>query len=253
MQFSCAIARLPAESCSEGLTSAGLGVADFERLQAQHAAYVGALRDAGLDVQVLEAAPRFPDAYFVEDAAVVTPEIAVIARPGAPSRRGEAALIESALAARRPIARIEAPGTLEGGDVLQIGKRVFIGVTARTDESGARQLEKILFGYGYRCELIPLSHTLHLKSDVNAMSERTVVVTPALAAHEAFADYEKIVVQPDEVYAANVLRVNDRLLMPSGFPRLRERLCATGVEVVELEMSEAHKMDGGLTCLSLRL
>lgn len=253
MQFSHAIARLPAESCSEGLTRAGLGVADFQRLQAQHAAYVAALGDAGLDVRVLEAAPQFPDAYFVEDVAVVTPEVAVISRPGAPSRRGEAALIESALAARRPLARIEAPGTLEGGDVLQMGDRVFIGLTARTDESGAQQLEEILSGYGYRCAAIPLSHTLHLKSDVNAVSERTVAVTPALAEHEALADYEKIVVRPDEAYAANVLRVNDRLLMPSGFPRLREELRATGVEVVELDMSEARKMDGGLTCLSLRL
>jgi dimethylargininase len=253
MQFSRAIARLPAESFSEGLTTAELGVADFELMCVQHAAYIGALRDAGLDVQVLEAAQRYPDAHFVEDVAVVTPEIAVITRPGASSRRGEVALIESALAAQRPIARIETPGTLEGGDVLQMGDRVFIGVTARTDEIGARQLEKILSEHGYRCVLMPATHTLHLKSDLNAVSDQTVVVTAALAEHEALADYEKIVVQPDEAYAANVLRVNDRLLMPRGFPRLCERLGATGALVVELDMSESRKMDGGLTCLSLRL
>jgi dimethylargininase len=253
MRFTHAIVRSPAESFAQGLTTAGLGVPDFARMRAQHEAYVDALRDAGLAVQVLEAAPRYPDAHFVEDAAVVTPEVAVITRPGAPSRRGEAALIEPVLAAHRPLARIEAPGTLEGGDVLQIGVRFFIGVTARTNEAGARQLEKILAAHGYRCALIPLTHTLHLKSDLNAVSAETVLVTSALAGHEALAKYERIVVEPDETYAANVVRVNDRLLMPSGFPRLRELLGARVAEVVELDMSESRKMDGGLTCLSLRL
>jgi dimethylargininase len=253
MHFKHAIARSPAKNFSEGLTSAGSGVADFAVMRVQHEAYVGALRDAGLEVQVLEAAPRYPDAHFVEDVAVVTPEVAVIARPGAPSRRGEEVLMEPILAAHRPLARIETPGTFEGGDVLQIGKRFFIGVTARTNEAGARQLEKILSEHGYRCVLIPVPHTLHLKSELNAVSSETLVVTPALAEHEALAGYEQIGVRPDEIYAANVLRVNDRLLMPRGFPRLRERLAATGVEVVELDMSEARKMDGGLTCLSLRL
>jgi dimethylargininase len=222
-------------------------------MRTQHEAYVAALRDAGLEVQMLEAVPRYPDAHFVEDVAVVMPEVAVIGRPGAPSRRGEEARMELVLAAHRPLARIEAPGTLEGGDVLQMGERFFIGVTARTNEAGARQLEKIVLEHGYRCVLIPVAHTLHLKSDLNAVSAETVVVTPALAEHEALAGYEKIVVGPDEAYAANVVRVNDRLLMPRGFPRLHERLSAAGVEVVELDMSEARKMDGGLTCLSLRL
>jgi dimethylargininase len=253
MRFRHAITRSPAKNFSEGLSSAGLGVADFAIMQIQHEAYVVALRDAGLAVQVLDAAPRYPDAHFVEDVAVVTPEVAVIARPGAPSRRGEEVLTEPVLAAHRPLARIEPPGTLEGGDVLQIGKRFFIGVTARTNEAGARQLEKILFDHDYRCVLIPVTHTLHLKSDLNAVSDETLLVTSALAEHEALAGYEKIVVGPDETYAANVVRVNDRLLMPRGFPRLRERLGATGAEVVELDTSEARKMDGGLTCLSLRL
>jgi len=253
VHFSHAIARLPAESFSQGLSTAGLGAADFELMRVQHRAYVDALRDAGLEVQVLDAAPRYPDAHFVEDVAVVTPEVAVVTRPGAASRRGEESLIESALATHRSLARIEAPGTLEGGDVLQMGDRFFIGITARTNEAGARQLEKALSEHGYRCTLIPLSHTLHLKSDVNAVSKEAVVVTTALANHEAFAGFEKIVVHPDENYAANVLRINDRLLVPRGFPGVCERLHATGAEVVELDMSESRKMDGGLTCLSLRL
>jgi dimethylargininase len=253
MNFTHAIARSPAENFAEGLTTAGLGAPDFVLMQAQHEAYVDALRDAGLEVQVLEAAPRYPDAHFVEDAAVVTPEVAVISRPGAPSRRGEAELMEPVLAAHRPLARIEPPGTLEGGDVLQIGRRFFIGVTARTNEAGARQLEQLLSEHGYRCALIPVTHTLHLKSDLNAVSEETLLVTPALAEHEALAGYEKIVVKTDETYAANVVRVNDRLLMPRGFPRLRDALGARVPNVVELDMSESRKMDGGLTCLSLRL
>ena len=252
MRFSRAIVRLPAESFAQGLTRAALGPADLARMRAQHAAYVDALRAAGLEVQQLDAAPQYPDAHFVEDVAVVTPELAVIARPGAAPRRGEELLMEPVLAAHRPLAHIQAPGTLEGGDVLPIGKRCFIGVTARTNEAGARQLETILAAHGYRCVLIPVAHTLHLKSDLNAVSDESVVVTPALAGHAALANYEKIVVQPDEAYAANVLRVNDRLLMPHGFPRLRDKLHAAGVAVLELDMSEARKMDGGLTCLSLR-
>jgi dimethylargininase len=253
MHFTRAIARSPAKNFSEGLSAANLGVADFATMWAQHEAYVAALRDAGLAVQVLDAAPRYPDAHFVEDTAVVTPEIAVIARPGAPSRRGEEALMEPVLAAHRSLARIESPGTLEGGDVLQVGKRFFVGVTARTNEAGARQLESLLSEHGYRCTLIPVTHTLHLKSDVNAVSEETLLVTPALAEREELAGYEKIVVEPDETYAANVVRIGDRLLMPRGFPRLREQLSARVAHVVELEMSESRKMDGGLTCLSLRL
>jgi dimethylargininase len=252
MRFSSAIVRRPAENFAEGLTSAELGAADYALMQTQHEAYIDAIRDAGLDVQILEAEPQYPDAHFVEDTAVVVPEIAVISRPGAEARRGEEELIEPALAAHRSIAHIEAPGTLDGGDVLQMGKDVFIGVSARSNESGARQLETLLSRYGYRCKLIPVTHTLHLKSDLNAVGTKTVVVTEALAAHEAIHDYEKIVVCPEEAYAANLLRIGDRLLIAKGFPKLRRDLDATGLEVVALDMSEVRKMAGGLTCLSLR-
>lgn len=252
MRFSSAIVRRPAENFADGLTNAELGAADYALMQAQHEAYVCALSEAGLNVQTLDAAPRYPDAHFVEDAAVVVPEVAVISRPGAKVRRGEEELIEPTLTSHRRIARIEAPGTLDGGDVLQIGKSVFIGVSARTNEVGARQLETLLARHGYRCTLIPLAHTLHLKSDLNAVGSKTVVVTEALAAHEAIDGFERIVVDPGETYAANLLRINDRLLIASGFPKLREKLETTGLEIVELHMSEVRKMDGGLTCLSLR-
>jgi dimethylargininase len=252
MQFRNAIVRRPAENLAEGLSSAALGSPDFSLMQTQHAAYVDALREAGLGVQMLDAAPLYPDAHFVEDTAVVVPEIAVISRPGAATRRGEEALMEPALAAWRPLAHIEAPGTLDGGDVLQIGKQVFVGISARTNEAGAYQLEALLSVHGYRCALIRLTHTLHLKSDLNAVSDECVVVTAALADHEAIAGYERILVHPDETYAANILRVNDHLLLPSGFPRLRASLDMTRARIVELDMSEARKMDGGLTCLSIR-
>jgi dimethylargininase len=253
MRFSSAIVRRPAENFADGLTSSELGAANYEFMRVQHEAYIGALREAGLSVEILDAAPQYPDAHFVEDEAVVVPEVAVITRPGAKQRRGEEALIEPTLANHRPIARIEAPGTLDGGDVLQIGRNVFIGVSARTNKVGARQLETLLSRHGYRCTLIPLTHTLHLKSDLNAVGSKTVVVTQALAAHEAIEDYERILVSPEETYAANLLRINDRLLIAKGFPRLRERLDATGLEITELNMSEVRKMDGGLTCLSVRL
>ncbi|MCP4426905.1 MAG: amidinotransferase [Chloroflexi bacterium] len=250
--FTHAVTRKPGANFGQGLTNSTLGTPDYTLMLAQHAAYVAALRAAGLELIELDALLAYPDAHFVEDTAVITPDVAVIAHPGAAARRGEEAAMAPILAQHRPIARIEAPGTLDGGDVLMVGTRFFIGISERTNESGAEQLGCILERYGASWTAVPVAAGLHLKSDVNEVGKNTLLVTKAFADRPELADYEQIVVDRDEGYAANVLLVNGRLIIPRGFPKTKQKLLAWGADIVELDVSEACKMDGGLTCMSLR-
>ena len=251
--FCHAITRIPGPDYPLGLTTSTMAAPDMDLTLAQHAAYVDCLRTLGLTVDVLPAAEGFPDACFVEDTAVVVREVAVVTRPGAPSRAGETAFIEAALAAHRPLARIEAPGTLDGGDILQVGKRFFIGVSDRTNEEGARQLAAILGAHGYESDVIRVAAGLHLKSSLNYVGSETMLVTADFAGHPVIEGYRQIVCPEGEEYAANTLLVNGTLIMPCGYPRTRDLLAPLGMPVVELDTSEYRKMDGGLTCLSLRL
>ncbi len=252
MLVSHAIARRPAPTMAHGLTTAALGPPDFAQALVQHEAYVAALEECGLQVTVLDGLPEFPDAHFVEDVAVVTPELAVLTRPGAVTRRGEVRFIAASLSARRPTVSIETPGTLDGGDVLTVGNHLFIGLSERTNEAGARQLGEALARFGYGWTLVPVEAGLHLKSSVTAVGENTLLMTAALADLPAFARFERIVVDPAEAYATNTLLLNGRLVVPRGFPRTRQALEVLGVAMLELDMSEFRKMDGALTCLSLR-
>lgn len=251
--FTHAITRVPGPDYPLGLTTSSAAAPDMELTLAQHGAYVGCLNALGLEVTVLPAAPGFPDACFVEDTAVVVREVAVITRPGAPSRMGETGFIEGALAKHRPLARIEAPGTLDGGDILQVGRRFFIGVSDRTNAEGARQLAAILTTHGYESAVIEVAAGLHLKSSLNYVGADTMLVTADFAGHPAIEGFRQIVCPAGEEYAANTLLVNGTLIMPTGYPRTRESLAALGMPIVQLDTSEYRKMDGGLTCLSLRL
>ncbi len=252
MQFSQAIARRPGQDIAAGITTAKLGAPDYDKAVAQFDAYVQTLIDCGIAVIALDPLRGHPDAHFVEDAAVVTPEIAVITRPGAPARRGEVASIATALKAFRPIAWIQPPGTVDGGDVLLMGRHFFVGLSERTNREGAEQLGQTLAEYGYTWTTVPVAAGLHFKSSVNAVAEHTVLTTREFADHPALADVDRIVLPEGESYAGNTLLVNGRLIMPAGYPRTRERLQALGMPVIELDTSEFRKMDGGLTCLSLR-
>jgi dimethylargininase len=247
-----AITRTPGENFADGLTTSNLGKPDFSLILQQHAAYVETLRKQGLQVTVLPPLAGFPDAYFVEDPAVVTDKVAVIARPGAASRRGEETSLAIALKHYRPLERINPPGTLEGGDVLMAGSHFFIGLSERTNEAGASQLGRVLTYYGYTWETVPVGKGLHLKSSVNWLGEKRLLVTLTLADYPGFQRYQRLVVDHEESYAANTLWVNDTLLMPAGFPRTQGMLERLGMPVVELDVSEVRKMDGGLTCMSLR-
>lgn len=250
--FIQAITRKPAPNFSQGITTAGRDVPDYALMLAQHAAYETALQAAGLTVITLAPLADFPDAYFVEDVAVVTPHVAVITRPGAAARRGEETAIRPVLARYRPVEQIEPPGTLDGGDVLMVGDHFFIGLSERTNEAGADQLARILANYGHTSTAVPVAAGLHFKSSVNLVGDRTLLVTEALAGRPELADFEQIKVAADEPDAANILLVNGLLLIPAGHPKTKQKLANWGADISELNVSEASKMDGGLTCMSLR-
>jgi len=251
--FSHAISRIPGPDYPLGLTTSTLPAPDLDLALAQHAAYVRCLESLGLTVEVLPAAPGFPDACFVEDTAVVVRELAIVSRPGAPARLGETELMVEPLSAHRPLARIQAPGTLDGGDILQVETRFFIGVSDRTNDEGARQLAAILAEHGYQSDIVRVAAGLHLKSSLNYVGENTMLVTTDFAGHPAIGAFRQIVCPEGEEYAANTLLVNGTLIMPAGYSRTRALLEPLGLPLVELDTSEYRKMDGGLTCLSLRL
>jgi dimethylargininase len=251
-QFTHAIVRKPGDNFAQGLTTSCLGPPDYETIVQQHRAYVRTLEALGLKIIYLPAEPGFPDAYFVEDTAVVTPHVAIIARPGAVSRQGEEKTIEAALAPYRSIERIESPGTLDGGDVLMMGNCFYIGVSARTNQAGADQLSGILRRYGHEPHLIQVADGLHLKSSLNSAGRETLILTESFSSLKLLDGYDKIIPAENEAYAANTLFLNHHLIMPAGFPKLKQRLESLPYPVIELDVSEVRKMDGGLTCLSIR-
>jgi dimethylargininase len=250
--FIHAIVRKPGPNYAQGITTSDFISANFTKALHQHQAYVKTLRSIGLEVIILDPLPDYPDSYFVEDAAILTPEVAVITRPGAETRQGEASAIAPVLAEYRETVSIQAPGTLDGGDVLMVGRHFFIGISDRTNTEGTEQLGFILEQHGYTWTPLPVSGGLHLKSGVNFVGGNTLLLTQVFSARYEFNSYEMVVVDEAETYAANTLWVNDHLIMPAGFPKTRHNLENLGLPIIELEVSEARKMDGGLTCLSLR-
>jgi len=224
---------------------------DPERAARQHAAYRAALRAAGCEVLELPALPGCPDAVFVEDTAVVVAELAVLAWPGAASRRGEVESIAEALAPHRELRRVEAPGTLDGGDVLVVGRRVFVGLSSRTTREGVAQLGALLAPLGYDVRGVAVSGCLHLKSAATRVGDELLLVNPAWVDPAAFAPLPHVPVDADEPCAANALRVGERVILPAAFPRTRERLEARGSTVVPVEVDELAKAEGGVTCGSL--
>lgn len=231
---------------------------DVERAAAQHAGYEAALEAAGCRLVPVPAAPALPDAVFVEDTAVVVDEVAVLTRPGAASRRPEVDGVAAVLAAHRPLERIEAPGTLDGGDVLVVGRDVFVGASRRTNEAGTARLRSILEPLGYAVRSVPVRGCLHLKTAVTALTDDLLIVNPAWVDPGAFGDRRVVEVAPDEPLAGNVLRLPDRVLMASGQAGTRARIQAGLAEagagdvgVVEVDVSELALAEAGVTCCSI--
>lgn len=227
---------------------------DIERAQAQHEAYCRALQACGCEVIRLPAETAFPDSVFVEDVALAFDEVAVATRPGVESRRDEGAAVLEVLGSFRRLLPIEAPGTLDGGDVLRIGRRVFVGISARSNAAGREQLRELLAPHGYSVEGVATRDCLHLKSAVTQVAEDTLLVNPKWLADAApFAGYRRIEVDPAEEHAANAVRIGDALVYPDCFPRTLERLRAAGIAVTTVDVSELQKAEGAVTCCSVLL
>lgn len=228
---------------------------DVRRARAQHAEYEAALRELGCRVERVPAAPEFPDAVFVEDAAIVFSELAVIARPGASSRRGETESVARTLSAYRRVVPIREPGTLDGGDVLVAGHTAFVGRSTRTNEAGIEQLRRAVSPLGYTVVPIPVTGCLHLKSAVTEVADGVLVFQPDWVAADFFRGFEAIAVAAGELYGANALRIGDRVIYPAGFPktaeRLAERLANRAVSLRLVEADELAKAEGAVTCCSL--
>ena len=224
---------------------------DVALAAAQHHAYRQALAALGCRVWALPAQQDMPDAVFVEDVALVLDEVAIMTRPGAESRRGEGASVAEVLSEYRPLRAIEAPGTLDGGDVLRIGRTVYVGQSARSNAHAVEQLRALLAEYGYAVQGVPIHGCLHLKSAVTQVADDTVLLQPAWVDPAAFAGFKRIEVDPTEEHAANALRVGDGVIHPACFPRTRQRLEAANIAVIAVDLSELQKAEGATTCCSL--
>lgn len=253
-RFSHAITRKPGRSITGGLRAVDIGAPDLALMLAHHAAYVAALRATGATVIELDAAENFPDSIFVEDTALCLREGAVVMRPGAPSRLGEAAEMAPHLRTLYgEVVEIMGPGFIEGGDILVTDREILVGRSARTDAAGIAELTTLVAPWGHNVrEVFTPPGVLHFKTDCSLLDGETILSTKRLAASGCFEGYRVIHTAPGEEAAANSIRFNDVVIMPAGFPETREAIDAAGFSVVEIGNSECAKLDGGMSCLSLR-
>lgn len=253
-QFTHALCRLPAKSVTNGLRARDHGDPDPLAFAAEHAAYISALRDAGCDVTVLPADEAFPDSVFIEDPALVLNGTAIILRPGAETRLGEAAALRPALVENmNNVIDLQTDGYVDGGDILCTDNRVLLGLSARTNAKGAEDLRPIVEALGYRLDVLQTPpEILHFKTESSLLDENTVLATPALAVSGAFKGLNVIETAAGEEAAANAIRVNDFVFLSAGYPETAKRLEAAGYRLKILNTSQAALIDGGLSCMSLR-
>jgi len=252
--FCHAIVRQPSARIADGLRAVDTGAPDLERFHQDHATYTSLLRSTGAAVTELEADDAFPDSVFVEDAALCLPEVAIAMRPGAPSRLGEAAIMIPVLSAYYDeVVSIEGPGFIDGGDILVTEREILVGRSARTDAAGVAELKRLTSRWGYPVrEVETPAGVLHFKTDCSLMDAETVLATKRLSDTGCFEGYKIINTADGEEASANAIRFNELVLMPSGFPRTADKLSAAGYDVRQVGNTEAAKLDGGMSCLSLR-
>lgn len=253
-QFTRAITRKPAASITEGLRAEDIGTPDLDRMLAAHAHYVETLKKTGAEVIELPPLEDFPDAVFVEDTALCLPQGAVLMRPGAPSRMGEVAEMSPTLhRVYDDVRRIEGPGHIEGGDILVTGREVLVGRSDRTDEQGVEELRNIISEWGHKLrEVFTPPGVLHFKTDCSLLDGDTILSTKRLDDSGCFEGYRVLHTAEGEEAAANSIRFNQFVICPDGFPKTAEMLDKAGYEVVQIDNAECAKLDGGMSCLSLR-
>jgi len=219
----------------------------------QHENYTSALSSLGCEIVAIPTEEGLADSVFIEDTALVLDEVAVLCRPGAASRRPEVTGVEAALKPYRTLASIQSPGTLDGGDLLCVGKIIYAGLSTRSNQSGINQLRSIVADYGYSVEAVEVSRCLHLTSAVSAVSPESLLINPDWVSRSEFGDCELIDIDRDEPHAANALLVRNSIIYPSSFPRTAEKLVTHGIDLIPVDMSELQKAEGAATCCSLIL
>lgn len=253
MIFKNVIVRTPCPEMVHGITSADLGVPDYNKALVQHAEYIDALKSCGVDVTILPKDSNFPDSTFVEDAALLTPHCAVLTNPGAPSRNLEPATIKDTVESfYTHVESIKAPGTVEAGDIMMVGSHFYIGLTDRTNQEGANQMIQILEKYAMTGTAVAVEKVLHLKTGVSYLENNILMASGEFVDNPLFKSFDIIEVPDEEAYAGNSIWVNDTVITPRGYPQTLAALEKTGYRIIALDMSEFRKLDGGLSCLSLR-
>jgi dimethylargininase len=251
--FKKAIVRRPCENMVHGITGENLGAPDYNTALKQHDSYIEALKNCGLEVITIEKNNTFPDSVFIEDTAVLTKEFAIITNPSPKARKEEiVGVIPTIKQQYNTIEYIAPPGTLEGGDIMLIGDTFYIGRTARSNDDGIRQFKKIVTKHGYNATTIDVTDMLHLKTGVSFIGNNTLLIVDNLKNHPAFTSFKKIIAEGKEAYAANSLNINDKIILPKGYPETRKKLDQENYEIIELDISEYRKLEGGLSCMSLR-
>lgn len=251
--FTKAIVRTPSESMTNGLTTANLGLPNYELALEQHKNYIDALTKCGLQVTILSADENYPDATFVEDTALLTSKCAIISNPGAETRKGETVEMKHVLKSYYSIIEeIEEPGTVEPGDIMMVGDHFYIGLSKRTNEDGAAQMITLLNKHGYSGSVILLKEMLHLKTGVAYLENNNLLAYGEFLDEEELNNFNIIEIDKDESYAANCIWVNNKVIVPKGFPKTRNKIVNAGYSIIEVDVSEFRKLDGGLSCLSLR-
>ena len=251
--FKNAIVKTPSQSMINGLTSANLGQPDYANALIQHQDYIQALKECGLEVKVLDADEDFPDSTFVEDVALCTPHCAIITNPGAATRKQEIhAMIPAIQEHYKHIEYIKAPGTIEAGDIMMVGDHYYIGLSERTNQQGANQMIAFLNQYGMQGSMVTMNEFLHLKTGVNYLENQNLLASGEFVSKPEFASYNISEIEEDEAYATNSVWVNDIILTPKGFPKTKLIIEKLDYKIREVDVSEFQKLDGGLSCLSLR-
>jgi len=253
IMFTRAIVRKPCKNMVEGISSANLGIPSYQNAVKQHNNYIDVLTNCGLKVHILESNEQFPDSVFVEDTALLTPSFAIITNPGAQSRKGE--IVDMGIVLKKyfpAIDHIKSPGTLDAGDVMMVRNHFYIGISERTNQAGADQLVYLLKKYRCTGSTIPLKSVLHLKTGVSYIENNCLLASGEFLSKPEFSKFNIIEVPLDESYAANSLWINGYVLVPKGFPKTLALIKGEGFSTIEVDVSEFRKLDGGLSCLSLR-
>jgi dimethylargininase len=251
--FTKAIVKTPCKNMANGISTANLGKPDYSLALKQHKNYIQAIKKCGLKVIVLDPDENFPDSTFIEDVCLITPKCAIITNPGAASRRDETIQISKTIKELDlPVENIQNPGTLDAGDIMMVKDHYFAGLSDRTNIKGASQLNLILKKYGLTSSTISLKSVLHLKTGISYLENNNLLAFGEFLTHPLLSDFNIMAVDPDESYAANSVWINGNVLVPKGFPKTCKMIKNAGYQTIEVDVSEFRKLDGGLSCLSLR-